>query len=246
MMKSKTKLNQEICKILLTAACETYFSYSFTTIVSFEEISSNLVICYTFHAFLQLIWFLDYGIHIESYLINHYLIFHCSKSWNSILGYTCNKIVSYETLGFLKLIPMTLCMGIKFIIKDKYNILDTGHISFKIIAVLFIMVLSFIALLTLITIITLCVYYLRYITDTGMICDDLIMINKAFKVLPTSTVGPIDNWCSICYDDETTTENQQWVVLTCNHKFHSECIDPWIKSHNTCPLCSTKQFTCFS
>ena len=43
------------------------------------------------------------------------------------------------------------------------------------------------------------------------ICQESILIGHTFKRLP-------------CSD-------------TVNHCFHSECINPWIQSHNTCPIC---------
>lgn len=28
----------------------------------------------------------------------------------------------------------------------------------------------------------------------------------------------------------------------CNHAFHKECIDPWIKNNNKCPICAQPFF----
>ncbi|KAL8852953.1 MAG: hypothetical protein Q9221_002203 [Calogaya cf. arnoldii] len=42
--------------------------------------------------------------------------------------------------------------------------------------------------------------------------------------------------CSVCTDD--FTKGQDVRVLPCNHKFHPECIDPWLLNvSGTCPLC---------
>ena len=30
---------------------------------------------------------------------------------------------------------------------------------------------------------------------------------------------------------------QDVIVLPCSHRFHNECIESWITSHNSCPLC---------
>jgi hypothetical protein len=38
--------------------------------------------------------------------------------------------------------------------------------------------------------------------------------------------------CSICL--EIMTENR---ILPCCHKFHSNCINIWLKENNNCPLC---------
>ncbi|KAL8826612.1 MAG: hypothetical protein Q9191_003693 [Dirinaria sp. TL-2023a] len=42
--------------------------------------------------------------------------------------------------------------------------------------------------------------------------------------------------CSVCVDD--FVKGQDIRVLPCNHKFHPECIDPWLLNvSGTCPLC---------
>ncbi|KAL8990012.1 MAG: hypothetical protein Q9169_008230 [Polycauliona sp. 2 TL-2023] len=42
--------------------------------------------------------------------------------------------------------------------------------------------------------------------------------------------------CSVCTDD--FTKGQDVRVLPCNHKFHPECIDPWLLNvSGTCPMC---------
>ncbi|KAI4176387.1 MAG: hypothetical protein LQ343_001126 [Gyalolechia ehrenbergii] len=42
--------------------------------------------------------------------------------------------------------------------------------------------------------------------------------------------------CSVCTDD--FAKGQDVRVLPCNHKFHPECIDPWLLNvSGTCPLC---------
>lgn len=42
--------------------------------------------------------------------------------------------------------------------------------------------------------------------------------------------------CSICLDDIKKNQESKTV---CNHKFHKECLNTWLKTHNTCPLCRT-------
>ena len=41
------------------------------------------------------------------------------------------------------------------------------------------------------------------------------------------------NECSICHEQLM----QDVIVLPCSHRFHNECIEPWIISHNSCPIC---------
>ncbi|KAL8765047.1 MAG: hypothetical protein Q9209_007750 [Squamulea sp. 1 TL-2023] len=60
-------------------------------------------------------------------------------------------------------------------------------------------------------------------------------------VTPQITNDPIANAdnglaCSVCTDD--FTKGQDVRVLPCNHKFHPECIDPWLLNvSGTCPMC---------
>ncbi|XP_012790669.1 E3 ubiquitin-protein ligase RNF133 [Sorex araneus] len=48
-------------------------------------------------------------------------------------------------------------------------------------------------------------------------------------------VGPNGDSCVVCFElykpDDTIR------ILTCKHFFHKDCIDPWILSHGTCPMC---------
>ena len=45
--------------------------------------------------------------------------------------------------------------------------------------------------------------------------------------------------CAICQEDFQIGET--FIPLPCNevhpHKFHKECIVPWLRSNNTCPTC---------
>lgn len=44
--------------------------------------------------------------------------------------------------------------------------------------------------------------------------------------------------CAICLSE---FEEREWVkgIPYCGHVFHAECIDTWLSSHVTCPLCRT-------
>lgn len=42
--------------------------------------------------------------------------------------------------------------------------------------------------------------------------------------------------CSVCLSEFEENENLR-LLPKCNHAFHLPCIDTWLKSHSTCPLC---------
>ena len=46
--------------------------------------------------------------------------------------------------------------------------------------------------------------------------------------------------CSICLEElfpEDVENANEVIELKCNHMFHKECLDPWIKTNKNCPLC---------
>ncbi|CAN1300195.1 Putative RING-H2 finger protein ATL21B [Linum perenne] len=47
---------------------------------------------------------------------------------------------------------------------------------------------------------------------------------------------PADNTCPICLSDYEPKETLR-TIPECNHYFHAECIDEWLKMNGTCPLC---------
>ncbi|KAM4696101.1 E3 ubiquitin-protein ligase RNF128 [Rhinophrynus dorsalis] len=55
-------------------------------------------------------------------------------------------------------------------------------------------------------------------------------IKQGDKVL-----GPDGDSCAVCI--ETYKPNDVVRILTCNHFFHKNCIDPWLLEHRTCPMC---------
>ncbi len=44
------------------------------------------------------------------------------------------------------------------------------------------------------------------------------------------------NKCSICL--ETITKNGK--ITNCNHTFHNNCLNQWLKKKKNCPICRTK------
>ncbi|KAJ8751020.1 hypothetical protein K2173_016201 [Erythroxylum novogranatense] len=55
--------------------------------------------------------------------------------------------------------------------------------------------------------------------------------------------NPFD--CAVCLC-EFETEDKLRLLPKCSHAFHMECIDTWLLSHSTCPLCRDSLLTDFS
>eukprot|EP00005_Dracoamoeba_jomungandri_P004050 CAMPEP_0174250570 /NCGR_PEP_ID=MMETSP0439-20130205/708_1 /TAXON_ID=0 /ORGANISM="Stereomyxa ramosa, Strain Chinc5" /LENGTH=262 /DNA_ID=CAMNT_0015330687 /DNA_START=22 /DNA_END=810 /DNA_ORIENTATION=- len=55
---------------------------------------------------------------------------------------------------------------------------------------------------------------------------------EALEALPDVTFTT-DEKCTICLERIELTAIQ----LPCKHFFHKDCVTPWLKKHNTCPLC---------
>lgn len=47
--------------------------------------------------------------------------------------------------------------------------------------------------------------------------------------------GPDADTCAVCI--EAYKAGDVLSVLTCNHFFHKQCIEPWLLEHRTCPMC---------
>ncbi|CAG9312873.1 unnamed protein product [Blepharisma stoltei] len=50
-----------------------------------------------------------------------------------------------------------------------------------------------------------------------------------------------ESFCSICMND--ITKGQIITALGCPHKFHSECVDTWIETKPSCPVCKKRVST---
>ncbi|CAI9753094.1 unnamed protein product [Fraxinus pennsylvanica] len=65
---------------------------------------------------------------------------------------------------------------------------------------------------------------------------------KALKTFPIISytcdlnLPGLDTECAICLSDFATGERVR-VLPKCNHGFHVRCIDEWLNSHSSCPIC---------
>ncbi|CAJ2630452.1 unnamed protein product [Trifolium pratense] len=58
---------------------------------------------------------------------------------------------------------------------------------------------------------------------------------KVFSSSETSSESRALQDCGICL--ESFTDGDKLIHLQCGHKFHSACLDPWIRSCGDCPFC---------
>ena len=49
------------------------------------------------------------------------------------------------------------------------------------------------------------------------------------------TEARTEDTCSVCQCNYT--DGEQCIKLPCGHHFHRDCIKPWFKQNNTCPIC---------
>ncbi|CAH8474378.1 unnamed protein product [Schistosoma turkestanicum] len=71
--------------------------------------------------------------------------------------------------------------------------------------------------------------------NTNVICNDELNNNTQNDDSPES------DRCMICLDDYI--ESQQIRQMRCLHEFHANCVDKWLKTKRTCPLCRADAFT---
>lgn len=60
---------------------------------------------------------------------------------------------------------------------------------------------------------------------------------EAFSSTVEGVVSRASRDCSICL--ETFSEGDKLVHLLCGHRFHSVCLDPWVRNCGDCPYCRT-------
>ncbi|PKU84021.1 E3 ubiquitin-protein ligase Os04g0590900 [Dendrobium catenatum] len=68
---------------------------------------------------------------------------------------------------------------------------------------------------------------------------DEILINKIAVFRYRKAEGVIElTDCSVCLGEFTEEESLR-LLPKCSHAFHLQCIDTWLKSNSSCPLCRT-------
>lgn len=49
--------------------------------------------------------------------------------------------------------------------------------------------------------------------------------------------GEEDDTCSICWNKYTVNDNLIVLGCTGEHRFHKDCLIPWLQKTTTCPVC---------
>lgn len=80
--------------------------------------------------------------------------------------------------------------------------------------------------------------FIQEISDSNR---NSLINNEVFNRSPVDDEKeePNANICSICLESNSNGDKSS-ERLECGHHFHKECIDPWLRSNNTCPLCRLK------
>ncbi|KAF4553437.1 Ring finger domain-containing protein 7 [Elsinoe fawcettii] len=58
---------------------------------------------------------------------------------------------------------------------------------------------------------------------------------EAIRGLPNRMVGDDHSYCVICASDMSARETI--TTLPCNHRYHEDCLTPWLLRAGTCPTC---------
>ncbi|QCE05361.1 RING-H2 finger protein ATL70 [Vigna unguiculata] len=77
------------------------------------------------------------------------------------------------------------------------------------------------------------------IVDVGL--DEATIMNYPKMLFSEAKLRKSDSTptsCSICLGDYKSSDVLR-VLPDCEHVFHLNCIDPWLRLHPTCPLCRT-------
>ena len=81
-----------------------------------------------------------------------------------------------------------------------------------------------------------CICYFFFKGNNNELNTNLINDYEEVDYLPEEE----NDICSICLEKYFDEENLKKVVkLKCNHLFHKECIDSWIRINKNCPMCKS-------
>ncbi|SPQ98803.1 unnamed protein product (mitochondrion) [Plasmodiophora brassicae] len=65
------------------------------------------------------------------------------------------------------------------------------------------------------------------------IAIDILDAMTYLEVFPSEKDNPCPNGCPVIYPGDT----EYRTMRCCGHRFHRQCVDPWISLHKVCPRC---------
>jgi hypothetical protein len=230
----KNKLFSNILMFLFYTSYFIYFIYGLSKSISLDN---NYIKLFIFYTSL-------YGINI---IRRSYNLFFIIKNYNksiSLVKYNRNtkdyfSIFCNITIFILECIILShfypgfkKCSTYNFN-NELCNCLRIIVYSFEIsLTVIIIIILSII----LIILLSLC----NSTIDRRIILKLLDFIDFPKEILRKINIikfHPFDKICNICLDEQSNPSNE-WGMLSCGHKFHTECIDSWKIDYKNCPICN--------
>ncbi|CAN4126023.1 unnamed protein product [Withania somnifera] len=73
-------------------------------------------------------------------------------------------------------------------------------------------------------------------TAIFLICTIKFRWFRPDKYLPPPLNAEGVGYCAICLDN-ISGRDKFWKLPKCDHVFHLDCVDAWLESHWTCPIC---------
>jgi hypothetical protein len=74
------------------------------------------------------------------------------------------------------------------------------------------------------------------------VCDSCTFRNKDIKLKACEICSTTRNTQKVVGDAALSCSPDSSLFLQCGHKFHEKCIDEWISSHESCPICREHVF----
>jgi hypothetical protein len=154
--------------------------------------------------------------------------------------------------SWLKLLnTLMVCLGIYFVTVfiPFSNCSIYGDHTNICVSIRIISVMSLIAVTIFLTVLLCCLLYMCMALHActfeprssfrTSISHSSVVFRTITSFLPITSIPPESGVCAICF--KNSEKGDRWEELTCGHKFHPNCINPWLELRNTCPLCRKEQ-----
>lgn len=152
-----------------------------------------------------------------------------------------NNITKYSLLMISKILQVYNL----YIIYDSYNeYCNEKHCLSQLETIIFIIYIIIQYIDTLIPLFTILVFifcpiYRDCIFKLVLVINSILLGNAPSRIynldIIQATHHDISNECYICLENYIVGDNI--MILLCMHKYHVNCIRPWLAINNTCPVC---------